>query len=107
MAYNKKLADRIREVVRQRWRNDMSLHPEEKKHMTKQTGYCPVHNGELYYEVEGADSSNAIVFIHACICDHNMWDVQVSAFMAHYRVLRYDQRGHGASRTQDTDYSGT
>ncbi len=75
--------------------------------MTKQTGYCPVHNGELYYEVDGADSGSAVVFIHACICDYSMWDGQMPAFMPHYRVLRYDQRGHGASRTQDTEYSGT
>ena len=75
--------------------------------MTKQTGYCPVHNGELYYEVEGADSGTAIVFIHACICNYSMWDAQMPAFTPQHRVLRYDQRGHGASRTQDTDYSAT
>jgi 3-oxoadipate enol-lactonase len=75
--------------------------------MTQQTGYCPVHNGELYYEVEGeGGASMGIVFIHACICDHSMWDAQMPAFTQKYRVLRFDQRGHGASRTQDTEYSG-
>ena len=75
--------------------------------MTKQTGYCPVHNGELYFEVEGNSNAPAVIFIHACICDHSMWDAQMAAFTKHYRVLRFDQRGHGASRTQDTDYSPT
>ena len=74
--------------------------------MTKQTGYCPVHNGEMYFEVEGNANAPAVIFIHACICDHSMWDAQMAAFTKHYRVLRFDQRGHGASRTQDTEYSG-
>jgi 3-oxoadipate enol-lactonase len=75
--------------------------------MSKQTGYCPVHNGELYFEVEGEANAPAVVFIHACICDYSMWDVQMAAFTKQHRVLRFDQRGHGASRTQDTEYSAT
>jgi pimeloyl-ACP methyl ester carboxylesterase len=73
--------------------------------MTKQTGYAPVHNGELFYAVDGDANAPAVIFIHACICDHSLWDPQIAAFAKHYHVLRFDQRGHGASRTQDTEYS--
>ncbi len=73
--------------------------------MSKQTGYCPVQNAELYFEVEGEANAPSVVFIHACICDYSMWDAQMAAFTKQHRVLRYDQRGHGASRTQDTEYS--
>ena len=72
--------------------------------MTKQTGYCPVYNGELFYEVQG--EGPAMIFIHDCICNYTMWDAQVAAFANEHRVLRYDQRGHGASHTRDTEYSG-
>jgi pimeloyl-ACP methyl ester carboxylesterase len=70
----------------------------------KQTGFAPVHNGELFYEVQGAADTPAVVFIHACICDHGMWDAQMAAFTQQYRVLRYDQRGYGKSRTQETAF---
>jgi pimeloyl-ACP methyl ester carboxylesterase len=73
--------------------------------VTTQTGYAPVHNGELFYAVDGDAHSPAVIFIHACICDHSLWDPQIAAFAKYYRVLRFDQRGHGASRTQDTEYS--
>ena len=34
-----------------------------------------------------------------------MWDAQAAELAAHFRVLRYDTRGHGASSTADGDYS--
>lgn len=61
--------------------------------------YCPVENGELYYESVG--SGRAIVLIHAGVTDHRMWDDQFNAFAAEgYQVIRYDTRGFGKTRTQ-------
>ena len=72
----------------------------------KQTGYAPVDKGALYYEVEGDPAKPVVAFLHACICNRSMWDEQLVDFLPHYRVLRYDLRGFGASRTQDTQYFG-
>ncbi len=66
-------------------------------------GYAPVHDGELYYEVEG--EGHPLVLIHAGVADHTMWDAQVPVFARRFRVIRYDTRGYGKSRTQDTEFS--
>jgi len=67
------------------------------------SGYLPVENGELYYEVSGA--GHPLILIHAGVADHRMWDEQVAAFAPHYRVIRYDTRGFGKTRTQAASYS--
>lgn len=66
-------------------------------------GYAPVHNGELYYEVDG--EGHPLVLIHAGVADHTMWDAHVPVFAQRFRVIRYDTRGYGKSRTQDTEFS--
>jgi pimeloyl-ACP methyl ester carboxylesterase len=49
----------------------------------------------LYYESVG--SGEPLVLIHAAIADTRMWDEQVEAFSARYRVIRYDAQGFGQS----------
>lgn len=66
-------------------------------------GYVPVQNGELYYEETG--NGHPLVLIHAGVADHTMWDAQVPVFAERFRVIRYDTRGYGRSRTQDTEYA--
>ena len=49
----------------------------------------------LAYEVKGA--GQPVVFVHAFSIDHHMWDQQAAALNRRFKVIRYDQRGHGAS----------
>ena len=42
-------------------------------------------------------TGEAVVLIHAFSVDRRMWDAQVEVLRPHYRVLRYDLRGHGTS----------
>gem|GEM_PF-4162516 len=49
----------------------------------------------LAYRVEGA--GEPVVFVHAFSIDHRMWDQQAAALSRGFTVIRYDQRGHGAS----------
>lgn len=65
--------------------------------MTHQTQskIASVAGAELAYDLVG--EGPALVLAHAGVADRTMWDEQVSAFAAHYRVLRYDQRGYGES----------
>ncbi len=74
--------------------------------LTKQeltTGFSPVHNGSLYYEVAG--TGKPILLIHAGVADSSMWDAQMDLFSQSYRVIRYDARGYGKSCTDNTEFS--
>jgi 3-oxoadipate enol-lactonase len=66
-------------------------------------GFAPVFHGSLYYEVAG--SGKPILFIHAGVADCSMWDAQFDPFSQYYRVIRYDARGYGKSRTETTSFS--
>ena len=58
-------------------------------------GYAEVHGTQLYFERAG--SGRPLVFLHAGIADHRMWDIQFHAFADTYEVIRYDLRGYGRS----------
>ncbi len=47
--------------------------------------------------VEGKEGAPWLVFSNSLATDLRMWNQQVAALKAHFRILRYDQRGHGAS----------
>ena len=56
-----------------------------------------VNDVELNYKLEG-DGEETIVLINGLADDHQTWVLQVDDFMAAgYRVLRFDNRGIGAS----------
>ena len=58
-----------------------------------------------YYRLSGPDGAPVLVLSHSLGQDQGMWDPQVEAFSAHFRVLRYDTRGHGASGAPHDEYS--
>ncbi|RJO77910.1 alpha/beta hydrolase [Nocardia panacis] len=45
----------------------------------------------------GPPDGAPIVFIHGWSCSIEYWNPQINAFADRYRVIAYDQRGHGAS----------
>ncbi|WP_254206072.1 alpha/beta fold hydrolase [Nocardia alni] len=47
--------------------------------------------------VYGPDSADVIVFVHGWTCCVEYWNPQINAFAGDYRVVAYDQRGHGDS----------
>jgi 3-oxoadipate enol-lactonase/4-carboxymuconolactone decarboxylase len=64
------------------------------------------HNhARLFYRLQGQDSKPVLVFSHSLGVDHGQWDQQTADLLPHFRVLRYDLRGHGASDAPDGDYS--
>jgi pimeloyl-ACP methyl ester carboxylesterase len=67
------------------------------------SGFAPVFKGHLYYEVAG--SGHPVLFIHAGVTDCSMWNDQFNFFSQYYRVIRYDTRGFGKSRTETTEFS--
>lgn len=51
----------------------------------------------LNYRLDGPEGAPWLVFGNSLMTDLTIWDAQVAALSADYRILRYDQRGHGAS----------
>ena len=58
-----------------------------------------------YYRLDGRDDRPIVMLSHSLGQDHSMWDPQAADLGEHYRVLRYDIRGHGASEATPGDYS--
>ena len=56
------------------------------------------HDG-LRFEVrvEGAKGAPWLVFSNSLLTNLSLWNAQVAAFAGRFRILRYDQRGHGGT----------
>ncbi len=61
---------------------------------------CPLH-----VEVEGPASAPALMLSNSLGTILHMWDAQMRPFTQHYRVVRYDRRGHGQSGVSKGPYS--
>lgn len=51
----------------------------------------------IRYRIDGRDGAPWIVFSNSICTDISLWDGQTAALAPNFRVLRYDQRGHGGS----------
>jgi 3-oxoadipate enol-lactonase / 4-carboxymuconolactone decarboxylase len=58
-----------------------------------------------YYRLDGPDEAPVLMLAHALGLDHGMWDQQARDLQPHFRILRYDIRGHGASGAPSGDYT--
>jgi len=67
--------------------------------------FANVDGTRLYYRLEGREDLPALIFSHSLGVDHGQWDMQMPALLPHFRVLRYDIRGHGASDAPPGDYT--
>lgn len=67
--------------------------------------FAKTASGHLYYRLDGADGKPVVVLSHSLGLDHGMWDAQVDALAPHFRILRFDTRGHGASSVVPGDYT--
>lgn len=62
-------------------------------------------DGELNYRFDGPVDAPVLVLSNSLGTTLDMWDAQVPAFSEHFRVLRYDTRGHGGSTVTPGPYS--
>ena len=56
-----------------------------------------LNHARCYYRFDGLDDRPVLMLSHSLGQDHTMWDAQAADLAPHFRVLRYDIRGHGAS----------
>ena len=56
-------------------------------------------------EIEGKSDAPPLMLSNSLGTNLHMWDDQTAALSKHFRVIRYDQRGHGKSGAPDGPYS--
>ena len=59
----------------------------------------------LAYRIDGPSDKPTLVLANSIATTLHMWDAQVPDLSRHFRVVRYDMRGHGASGVPPGAYS--
>lgn len=67
--------------------------------------FVQLAEGPLHYQLDGPEGAPVLVLSNSLGTDLHMWDVQIPAFIKHFRVLRFDTRGHGKSLVTEGPYS--
>lgn len=67
--------------------------------------YFETDNLRLHYQVEGADGAPWLILSNSLGTRLDMWAPQMPVLLKHFRVLRYDMRGHGESSVPAGPYS--
>ncbi|MHC8368213.1 3-oxoadipate enol-lactonase [Pseudomonas sp. ZT5P21] len=67
--------------------------------------FVQLAEGELNYQLDGPVDAPVLVLSNSLGTDLHMWDAQIAGFTEHFRVLRFDTRGHGKSLVTPGPYS--
>jgi 3-oxoadipate enol-lactonase len=59
----------------------------------------------IHVEVEGPEHAPVLMLSNSLGTNLHMWDEQVAPFTRHFRLVRYDRRGHGKSNVPKGPYS--
>ncbi|WP_336775993.1 alpha/beta fold hydrolase [Paenibacillus sp. MMO-58] len=59
----------------------------------------------IAYRMDGTAGKPVLMLANSIATSMKMWDGQIARFKEHFRVLRYDYRGHGDSDTPAGPYS--
>jgi len=60
---------------------------------------------KIHVEVEGREGAPVLMLSNSLGTDLSMWDGQAAAFRRHFRLVRYDRRGHGRSDVPSGPYT--
>ncbi len=85
-------------------------------HSTSGSGAAPAASGRTHQQrtipagaallsYEDAGSGDPLVLLHAGVADRRMWEQQIPAFAASFRVISYDLRGYGNSSLPDEPFA--
>ena len=67
--------------------------------------FLKLHDAQLFYQWDGPENAPVVLFSNSLGSSLRMWDPQLDAFTRHFRVLRYDGRGHGQSSATPGPYT--
>lgn len=66
----------------------------------------PMSDGcAIHYRIDGDEGLPRLMLSNSLGTTHEMWDLQMPELIRHFRVLRYDNRGHGASDVPEGPYT--
>ncbi|GGF57150.1 3-oxoadipate enol-lactonase [Azorhizobium oxalatiphilum] len=68
-----------------------------------ETRFVDIDGLSFHCRVDGAKGAPWLVFSNSLMTDLSMWNDQVAAFAGRFRILRYDQRGHGRTGIPASD----
>lgn len=64
-----------------------------------------VNGIDLNYRIDGREGAPWLLFSNSLGTNLSMWDGQIEPLSDHFRIVRYDSRGHGGSGAPDADYT--
>ena len=64
-----------------------------------------VNATELFHRLDGPEGAPVLLLSNSLGTTHAMWEAQMAALTPHFRVLRYDSRGHGRSAVPPGPYT--
>jgi 3-oxoadipate enol-lactonase len=67
--------------------------------------YVDLPAGKFFYRYDGSPDAPVLILSNSLGTDCSVWSQQVSVFAHHFRVLRYDGRGHGISAVLPGPYT--
>jgi 3-oxoadipate enol-lactonase len=67
--------------------------------------FVDIDGGRLHYRVDGAADAPPLLLSNSLGTNLSMWEAQVPTLSRHFRVLRYDCRGHGQTTVTPGPYS--
>src|SRR5690348_4333486 len=67
---------------------------------TIQSNGCPIN-----VVVEGPENAPVLMLSNSLGTTHAMWQPQLEAFKQHFRLVRFDRRGHGGSGAPKGPYT--
>lgn len=67
--------------------------------------FLETDNAQLYYQAEGTPGAPYLILSNSLGTNADMWAPQMPALLRHFRVIRYDTRGHGRSSVTPGPYS--
>lgn len=67
--------------------------------------FAELKAARIHYELTGPAGAPVVVLSNSLGTNFSMWDAQMPEFTKRFRVLRYDQRGHGKSSVPAGPYA--
>src|SRR2546425_8728536 len=67
--------------------------------------FATIAGARIHYLLEGPAGSHVLMLSNSLGTNFSMWDAQAREFNKHFRILRYDTRGHGQSSVTPGPYS--
>lgn len=67
--------------------------------------YADLSQARLFYVMDGPENAPVLVLSNSLGTCADMWARQIPELTKHFRVLRYDTRGHGKSSVPDGPYT--